>query len=111
MVPGKKGYERVKWCFENSLTESFPFLISFIDIISHESKEMNFPPAFNARKLKIEQNSIILNDILIPEISDIIKTSNNSNDNDNNNKDENQWKSDAIEIYDWFGLVSHKSQR
>ncbi|CAG8444001.1 8637_t:CDS:10 [Diversispora eburnea] len=53
MIPGKKSYERVKWCFENSLTESFPFLISFIDIISHESKEMNFPSTFNAKKLKI----------------------------------------------------------
>ncbi|RHZ56987.1 hypothetical protein Glove_395g26 [Diversispora epigaea] len=110
MIPGKKGYERVKWCFENSLTESFPFLISFIDIISHESKEMKFPSTFNAKKLNVEQNSFLLNDILIPEISEMIKMNNNNNNNDNK-KEENKWKSDAIEIYDWLGLVSLKSQR
>ncbi|RIB00215.1 ribonuclease P 40kDa subunit-domain-containing protein [Gigaspora rosea] len=31
MIPGKKGFERIKWCFDNTLSDPFPFLISYID--------------------------------------------------------------------------------
>ena len=31
MIPGKKGYERIKWCFNNTLNDSFTFIIFFID--------------------------------------------------------------------------------
>jgi len=31
MIPGKKGFERIKWCFDNTLSDPFPFLISYVD--------------------------------------------------------------------------------
>ncbi|CAG8656903.1 3963_t:CDS:2 [Acaulospora morrowiae] len=100
MIPGKKGFERVKWCFNNSLTDPFSFLISFTNLDPRESQEINFPSTFNAKKLMVDQKIETLNDIITPEV-DIIKDT----------TQEKQWRSDVVEIYDWIGLVSLKAQR
>ncbi|RIA99709.1 ribonuclease P 40kDa subunit-domain-containing protein [Glomus cerebriforme] len=101
LIPGKKGYERIKWCFNNTLTKKFTFLISFIKSDTKQSSEIDFPSSFNAKKIlgKFDFNNIF-DHILIPDLK-IIKNISN----------ESQWRLDAIEIYDWIGLVSIQAQR
>ncbi|KAG0003791.1 hypothetical protein BGZ65_001349 [Modicella reniformis] len=31
MIPGKPGFERIKWCFENTLTKIFPMVLASVD--------------------------------------------------------------------------------
>ena len=31
MAPGKPGFERIKWCFENTLITVFPMVLASVD--------------------------------------------------------------------------------
>ncbi|CAG8524033.1 10181_t:CDS:10 [Funneliformis mosseae] len=101
LIPGKKGYERIKWCFNNTLTKKFTFLMSFVKSTEKKTCEIDFPSSFNAKKLlgKFDFNPIHKG-ILIPDLS-IIKNISN----------ESQWRLDAVEIYDWIGMNSIQAQR
>ncbi|PKY14508.1 hypothetical protein RhiirB3_426515 [Rhizophagus irregularis] len=101
LIPGKKGYERIKWCFNNTLTKKFTFLISFVKSGTKKSSEIDFPSLFNAEKIlgKFDVNNTFDN-ILIPDLNMIKNISN-----------EFQWRLDAVEIYDWIGLASIQAQR
>ncbi|CAG8500596.1 6834_t:CDS:2 [Funneliformis caledonium] len=101
LIPGKKGYERIKWCFNNTLTKRFTFLMSFVKSTEKKTCEIDFPSSFNAKKLlgKFDFNPIH-EGILIPDLS-IIKNISN----------ESQWRLDAVEIYDWIGMNSIQAQR
>ncbi|CAG8655713.1 6716_t:CDS:2, partial [Scutellospora calospora] len=99
MLPGKKGFERIKWCFNNTLSEPFPFIISYVDFATQETQKITFPPTFNAKEFTIEMEFEKLNNINFPDM-EIIKTI----------SQESKWKSDAIEIYDWIGMASLRTQ-
>ncbi|RIB16108.1 ribonuclease P [Gigaspora rosea] len=99
MIPGKKGFERIKWCFDNTLSDPFPFLISYVDSginFNNINARNTFPPTFNARKFTIEMNFEKLNDIIFP-----VKEVTSQDDH---------WRSDIVEIYDWFGMASLRTQ-
>jgi len=100
MIPGKKGFERIKWCFDNTLSDPFPFLISYVDSVTQETQKITFPPTFNAKKFTIELNFEKLNDIIFPDM-EVIKTA----------SQDDHWRSDIVEIYDWFGMASLRTQR
>ncbi|CAG8786909.1 5735_t:CDS:2, partial [Racocetra persica] len=100
MIPGKKGFERIKWCFNNTLSDPFPFLISYVDSVTQETQKITFPPTFNAKKLTVELKFEKLNNIIFPDM-EAIKTASN----------EDQRRSDIVEIYDWFGMASLQAQR
>ncbi|CAG8733669.1 9244_t:CDS:2, partial [Cetraspora pellucida] len=99
MIPGKKGFERIKWCFNNTLSDPFPFLISYVDSATQETQKITFPPTFNAKKFTVELKFEKLNNIIFPDMK-AIKTASN----------EDQWRSDIVEVYDWFGMASLRAQ-
>jgi ribonuclease P/MRP protein subunit RPP40 len=121
MRPGKKGYERIRWCFSNTLPEKIPFLISCIDAglytllnlgITNENhnnyllgslrpQEMQFPMEFNATKLFSRCNIHMAGDVIIPDV-DVIKAVHDGS---------KQWQLDASEVYDWIGMASLNAQR
>ncbi|CAG8518915.1 10793_t:CDS:2 [Racocetra fulgida] len=65
-----------------------------------ETQKITFPPTFNAKKLTVELKFEKLNNIIFPDM-EAIKTASN----------EDQWRSDIVEIYDWFGMASLRAQR
>ncbi|CAI2173674.1 16581_t:CDS:2 [Funneliformis geosporum] len=60
LIPGKKGYERIKWVFNNTLTKKFTFLMSFVKFTENKTCEIDFPSSFNSKKLlgKFDFNTI-----------------------------------------------------
>ncbi|CAG8450839.1 5261_t:CDS:2 [Paraglomus occultum] len=99
MSPGKKFYERIKWCFEHTLVDSFPFVIMYINATTNKPSEMKFPSVFQFQKFTVQPSLQSTSHILIPDIS-LIK--NPTND---------YWKYRAIEVYDWIGMASLQADR
>ncbi|CAG8467025.1 8972_t:CDS:10 [Ambispora gerdemannii] len=100
MVPGKKGYERIKWCFEHTLSGSFPFLISYVNVADRKSREITFPGTIKTQKILLNESLSRLENILTPDLDSIKPTTHKET-----------WTSDAIEIYDWIGMISINAQR
>lgn len=67
---------------------------------THRSREILFPAAFNARKITLKVSCDQLANIIAPDVSSI-KTITR----------QDQWNSDALDIYDWIGMASIKAQR
>ncbi|CAG8538766.1 7267_t:CDS:2, partial [Gigaspora rosea] len=67
---------------------------------TQETQKITFPPTFNAKKFTIELNFEKLNDIIFPDM-EVIKTA----------SQDDHWRSDIVEIYDWFGMASLRTQR
>ncbi|KAG9305451.1 hypothetical protein G9A89_021169 [Geosiphon pyriformis] len=100
MVPGKKGYERIKWCFEHNLSGTYPFMISFVDSASGEIREISFPAEYNVQKIVIEPDILDTDNPLTPDITSIKQISN-----------QEEWTSKALDIYEWIGMLHQKAQR
>ncbi|CAG8443951.1 10866_t:CDS:10 [Ambispora leptoticha] len=100
MIPGKKGYERIKWCFEHTLSGNFPFLISYVNVADKKYREINFPSAIKTQKIFLNESLSRIENILTPDLNSIKLTTNKE-----------EWISNAIEIYDWIGMASIKAQR
>ncbi|KAK9728179.1 hypothetical protein K7432_001288 [Basidiobolus ranarum] len=99
MIPGHKIYERVKWCFEHTLTDTFTFLIQSTNPAG-ECVELEFPLDAEARKIFPKYLESSNESIEIPSMESLL---------DNENVE--IWKEEAMERYEWLGMVACQSTR
>ncbi|CAJ0766816.1 21803_t:CDS:2 [Entrophospora sp. SA101] len=103
MIPGKKGYERIKWCFNNTLNDNFTFIIFFID------SEIEFPDYSNHNKIYLNKKFKKLKNIMNPDFNNIIKEINNEKNNSNSKNE--ILNENLMEFYDWIGMSTIESSR
>ncbi|CAJ0884032.1 1481_t:CDS:2 [Entrophospora sp. SA101] len=100
---GKKGYERIKWCFNNTLNDNFTFIIFFID------SEIEFPDYSNHNKIYLNKKFKKLKNIMNPDFNNIIKEINNEKNNSNSKNE--ILNENLMEFYDWIGMSTIESSR
>ncbi|RUS21509.1 hypothetical protein BC937DRAFT_92478, partial [Endogone sp. FLAS-F59071] len=100
MVPGKKGYDRIKWCFENTFVKKFTFFIASINPSTGATEEIEFPDDVKPLKIPVEKAIHELRSISIPDLSGIKVIS-----------AEDRWRNEALDIYEWLGLASLRAKR
>ncbi|KAG0044669.1 hypothetical protein BGZ83_010106 [Gryganskiella cystojenkinii] len=100
MVPGKPGFDRIKWCFENTLVTRFPMLLASVDE-NGVSLPIEFPQNARAARLSYNVKSTHLENILIPDTSAIRTIG----------KNDLRWRKNVLELYEWIGMVGMQSDR
>ncbi|KAG0269813.1 Ribonuclease P protein subunit p40 [Actinomortierella ambigua] len=110
MVPKKPGFERVKWCFENTLVDKFSMLFASVDAEGN-SLPIEFPSEISARKLTYDVDVTTLHDIVIPDTTRIRTIRHSNNSNNNNNSNVLQWRSNVSQLHEWIGMVAVGSPR
>ncbi|KAF9973111.1 Ribonuclease P protein subunit p40 [Actinomortierella ambigua] len=101
MVPKKPGFERIKWCFENTLVEKFSMLIASVDA-EGTSLPIEFPPEINARTLAFAVNIETLPDIVVPDTTRIRTIRHNNT---------HQWRTSVSQLHEWIGMATIGSPR
>ncbi|KAL1919763.1 uncharacterized protein VTP21DRAFT_1694 [Calcarisporiella thermophila] len=101
MIPGKNGYERVQWCFENTFTQELEFYIAFVNPATSKTEEMQFPSNFKSEKVQLNTTYRTLNDIFVPDMNSLLLTS----------EDDKSWRRNAMEAYEWMAMASLGSPR
>ncbi|KAI7821945.1 ribonuclease P 40kDa subunit-domain-containing protein [Gamsiella multidivaricata] len=100
MIPGKPGFERIKWCFENTLTTTFPMLLVSVTP-EGVSLPLKFPDSARATKLSFNIQSTRLDSILIPDTTTIRTIGRN----------DLRWRKSVAELYEWIGMSAMQSER
>ncbi|RUS32975.1 ribonuclease P 40kDa subunit-domain-containing protein [Jimgerdemannia flammicorona] len=100
MVPGKKGYDRIKWCFENTLNKKFTFFIASVNSSTGVTEEIEFPGEVEPSKIPLKRTLHESRGILIPDLNGIKTIST-----------EDEWKQEALDFYEWLGLASLRARR
>ncbi|KAG0280334.1 hypothetical protein BGZ96_001602 [Linnemannia gamsii] len=100
MIPGKPGFERVKWCFENTLVTPFSMLFASVDS-QGVSLPLEFPESVQATPMKFNIQSTPLNNIIIPDATPLRTIG----------KNDLRWRRSVSDLYEWVGLASIQSDR
>ncbi|KAF9140010.1 hypothetical protein BG015_001834 [Linnemannia schmuckeri] len=100
MVPGKPGFERIKWCFENTFTAQFSMLFASVDP-QGVSLPLEFPESARATSMTFNIQSSSLNNIVIPDATPIRTIG----------KNDLRWRRSVSDLYEWIGLASMQSDR
>ncbi|TPX67249.1 hypothetical protein SpCBS45565_g03965 [Spizellomyces sp. 'palustris'] len=101
--PKGKLYERIKWCFTHTLTDTYEFLMSFTDTATRLPSEISFPPNVKATRLYIDGVCQTHENIMVPQIGDI-----EFEDllNDPNDPKGEIWRDHALNLFEWLGLLA-----
>ncbi|KAJ3009646.1 Ribonuclease P protein subunit p40 [Thoreauomyces humboldtii] len=101
---GSKGFDRVAWCFSHTLTRTFEFILASVDLQTGLARDIDFPPSA-AYTRNVPSTSIDpLSDLIVPMIPPASFPPHvPSFDTD---MDAEQWRSDAIDLFEWFGMVT-----
>ncbi|KAG0207143.1 hypothetical protein BGX33_007008 [Mortierella sp. NVP41] len=100
MIPGKSGFERIKWCFENTLATPFSMLFASVDS-QGMSLPLEFPESAQATKMTFNIQSTPLSNIVIPDTSPIRTIG----------KNDLRWRRSVSDLYEWIGLAAMQSDR
>ncbi|KAI8363559.1 ribonuclease P 40kDa subunit-domain-containing protein [Mortierella sp. GBAus27b] len=100
MVPGKPGFERIKWCFENTLTTVFPMVLASVDPEGN-SLPLEFPESARATRMSFNVQCTQLNNIMIPDTTTIRTIG----------KNDLRWRLNVSELYEWVGMAAIQSDR
>ncbi|KAG9325796.1 hypothetical protein KVV02_005720 [Mortierella alpina] len=100
MIPGKPGFDRIKWCFDNTLTTIFPMVLVSVDPLG-VSLPLEFPESARAKQMAFGIQCRTLNDIVVPDTT-VIRTI---------GKNELRWRKDVSALYEWVGLAAMQSDR
>ncbi|KAI8646145.1 ribonuclease P [Parasitella parasitica] len=101
--PGSKQFDRLKWCFENTMKNAFKLDICAIDSLTGTTIDINFPSTlYSIYKKEMEAEFETLSDINIPSFENI--------DHAMDQKLEN-WDNDAMQALEWLGLAHLKANR
>ncbi|KAF9188139.1 hypothetical protein BGZ51_000723 [Haplosporangium sp. Z 767] len=100
MLPGKPGFERIKWCFENTLVTVFPMVLASVDP-QGASLPMEFPDSACAIQQSFGIQCTPLHNILVPDTT-IIRTI---------GKNDVRWRINVSELYEWIGMTGIQSDR
>ncbi|KAG0369028.1 hypothetical protein BGX24_002584 [Mortierella sp. AD032] len=100
MIPGKPGFERIKWCFENTLVTPFSMLFASVDP-QGVSLPLEFPESAGATAMAFNIQSTPLNNIVIPDATPIRTIG----------KNDLRWRRSVSDLYEWIGLASMQSDR
>ncbi|GJJ71708.1 ribonucleases P/MRP protein subunit RPP40 [Entomortierella parvispora] len=100
MTPGKPGFERIKWCFENTLVTVFPMVLGSVDD-QGISLPLSFPESARATRLSFNVQSTHLPNIIVPDTSAIRTIG----------KSELNWRTSVMELYEWIGMAGMQSDR
>ena len=92
---GTKLYDRAKWCFQNTLTDSFEFYISSVD-----SNGSNFQLSFENLELISQSRNHIFKNIKTP-LFELLNFDLNTNSG----------LETATELFEWIGMVLNDSPR
>jgi hypothetical protein len=119
--PGTRMYDRLKWCFENTLTEEYEMVATFvdqgnehrntyIDLSDNRScigstKEITWAGNMVARKQVMEMELEEIGPIDIPQW-----TANLEKDLAKDTMDA-QWEQDALQAMEWIGLAQLDASR
>ncbi|KAI8052492.1 ribonuclease P 40kDa subunit-domain-containing protein [Syncephalis plumigaleata] len=141
MKPGKKLYDRIRWCFENNYKQPIRFFITR----SYQGNyaDITFPPSVNAIKKTLPRNAGLCRDLKIPDMDVLRKDLTTSapdtdhsknvesnpiftlnkrkrhrlNDNRSNtglpadSSHYDNWENDALELREWLGMVACNADR
>lgn len=132
MVPGKPGFDRIKWCFENTLVTVFPMVLASVDdqgetllsrlcrcsYLTLGRELMSWPYAYItfflgvslpltfpqfARATRLSYN---VQSTQLPNITipdtSVIRTI---------GKNDLRWRTSVMELYEWIGMASLQSDR
>lgn len=118
---GSKDYERLKWCLENTLTDTFKLLFCAIDrckrhikqthrkktkclfTATGETSDIQFPSGISAiTKNQMQAEIETLTDINIPSFSNIAYSLKDEHGN---------WDREAMEALEWIGMAHIKANR
>ncbi|KAF8939864.1 hypothetical protein BGZ58_008492 [Dissophora ornata] len=100
MVPGKPAFERIKWCFENTLATVFPMVLASVDT-EGRSLPMQFPESIKAEQLSFNVQCTSLDGIMVPE-STALRTI---------GKNDLRWRKNVTQLYEWIGMAAMQSDR
>ncbi|CAO3699372.1 unnamed protein product [Rhizopus microsporus] len=102
--PGSKQFERLKWCLENTLTQTFKLVFAATDKVTGQSVDIEWPSQVKkVTKIDIEPQFETLTDIHIPSFESI-------NHSLNSQPAEN-WDRHVMNALEWIGLAYIKSNR
>ncbi|KAI1307391.1 hypothetical protein EDD11_004475 [Mortierella claussenii] len=100
MLPGKPGFERIKWCFQNTLTTVFPMVLASVDAQGN-SLPLEFPESTRATKMSYTIQSTQLDNIMIPETTTIRTIG----------KNDLRWRKNVSDLFEWIGMAAIQSER
>ncbi|KAF9124119.1 hypothetical protein BGW39_008437, partial [Mortierella sp. 14UC] len=100
MIPGKPGFERIKWCFENTLITPFSMLFASVDP-QGVSLPIEFPESVGATAKTFNVQATPLSNIVIPDATPIRTVG----------KNDLRWRRLVSDLYEWVGLASLQSDR
>ncbi|KAG9060896.1 hypothetical protein KI688_007853 [Linnemannia hyalina] len=100
MIPGKPGFERINWCFENTFAAPFSMLFASVDP-QGVSLPLEFPASARATPMTFNIQSTCLNNVVIPDATPIRTIG----------KNDLRWRRSVSELYEWIGLASMQSER
>ncbi|KAJ3295480.1 hypothetical protein HK104_002619 [Borealophlyctis nickersoniae] len=98
--PKGKLYERVKWCFEHTMTGTYDFWISSCDPVSGETLEIQFPTTIGVQRHQNSFSTHVQKDILVPDLSDFPPLSFGTGSGTDDAREK------ALEILEWVGAAS-----
>ncbi|ORX91018.1 hypothetical protein K493DRAFT_409552 [Basidiobolus meristosporus CBS 931.73] len=99
MLPGHKIYERVKWCFEHTLPNAYTFIIQATNP-DGKCVELELPADSQPKKIYPACLESAQEGIEIPDMSTLL-----------NNENMENWKEEALERYEWLGMVACRTPR
>ncbi|ORZ22005.1 ribonuclease P 40kDa subunit-domain-containing protein [Absidia repens] len=105
MGPGNKTFDRLKWCFENTLTDEYDMVATSVDQVTGDTNEIEWPANIEATKQDIEMNLEEINHIDIPQWTPRLER------NMATEKMDQQWEEDALQAMEWIGLVQTRANR
>ncbi|KAF9419192.1 Ribonuclease P protein subunit p40 [Podila epigama] len=100
MKPGKAGFDRIKWCFENTYTGVIPMVLASVDQ-DGVSLPLEFPESTRAQKLGYKVQTTVLDNIMIPDTT-VIRTI---------GKNDVRWRLNVAELFEWIGMAGIQSER
>lgn len=100
MVPGKAGFERIKWCFENTLVTVFSMVLASVDPAG-ASLPLEFPASARARQLSYRIQTTVLDHIMVPDTQPLRTIG----------KNDLRWRKQVAEVYEWIGMAGIQSER
>ncbi|KAG0212713.1 hypothetical protein BGX28_005746 [Mortierella sp. GBA30] len=102
MIPGKPGFERIKWCFENTLVTVFPMVLASVDP-QGVSLPLEFPSdsKTRAQKMSFKIQAKTLENIVVPDSMSIRTIG----------KNDIRWRKNVSDLYEWIGMAGMQSDR
>ncbi|KAJ3042839.1 Ribonuclease P protein subunit p40 [Rhizophlyctis rosea] len=102
--PTNKLYERVKWCFEHTLPNTYDFYMSSIDSSTGALRDIPFPPDANAKTISNPFTSHTEENVLIPPMSNLPLSFSSGIDGAEDQET-------VLERLEWIGMVACGADR